>query len=166
MIGARVAGLTCGRSQVTGRSSTVWTLRRFCGPDRSDVRMSAVIVKEDGDDFGEEEQAHGTHEAQDPEDLDVFRPTDEWQTLKPGQAVPAGSHVRLNLQTGQREAKLGEDKGLKYLRDGQRQEMMKEQVDFFSTQKLKEALKKFKGDDNPSKKAGCGVCEIPVSLSR
>lgn len=24
-----------------------------------------------------------------------------------GQAVPAGSHVRLNLQTGQREAKLG-----------------------------------------------------------
>lgn len=35
-----------------------------------------------------------------------------------GQAVPAGSHVRLNLQTGQREVKLGEKERLKYLRDG------------------------------------------------
>ncbi|KAL7863401.1 hypothetical protein SRHO_G00123850 [Serrasalmus rhombeus] len=116
---------------------------------------TAVITKEDWDDFGEEEKAHDTHEAQDPEDLEVFHPTNEWQTLKPGQTVPAGSHVRLNLQTGQREAKLGGEKGLKYNeRDGQRQEMMNKQAAFFSTQKLKEALKKFKGDDNPSKKAG------------
>ncbi|KAL6479622.1 hypothetical protein MHYP_G00106550 [Metynnis hypsauchen] len=113
---------------------------------------TAVIIKEDEEDFGEEEKAHGTHEAQDPEDLEVFHPTNEWQTLKPGQAVPAGSHVRLNLQTGQREARLGEEKGLKYLRDGQRREMMNEQAAFLSTQKLKEALKKFKGDDTPSEK--------------
>ncbi|XP_036425063.1 nucleotide exchange factor SIL1 [Colossoma macropomum] len=111
---------------------------------------TALTIKEDGEDFSKEEKAHGT---QDPEDLEVFHPTNEWRTLKPGQAVPAGSHVRLNLQTGQREAKLGEEKGLKYLRDGQRQELMNKQAAFFSTQKLKEALKKFKGeDDNPSKK--------------
>lgn len=30
-----------------------------------------------------------------------------------GQAVPAGSHVRLNLQTGQREVRMGEEQ-LKY----------------------------------------------------
>jgi len=30
-----------------------------------------------------------------------------------GQAVPAGSHVRLNMQTGEREVRLGEEQ-LKY----------------------------------------------------
>uniref|UniRef100_A0A672JV80 Uncharacterized protein n=1 Tax=Sinocyclocheilus grahami TaxID=75366 RepID=A0A672JV80_SINGR len=59
-------------------------------------------------------------EDEDSEDLEVFRPTDKWQTLKPGQAIPAGSHVRLNIQTGQREVKLGEEEGLKYRRDGNR----------------------------------------------
>uniref|UniRef100_A0A3Q3X4H4 Nucleotide exchange factor SIL1 n=1 Tax=Mola mola TaxID=94237 RepID=A0A3Q3X4H4_MOLML len=44
---------------------------------------------------------------------EVVQPSEEWQTLKPGQAVPAGSHVRLNLQTGQREVRLGEEQ-LKY----------------------------------------------------
>uniref|UniRef100_A0A673GMQ6 Nucleotide exchange factor SIL1 n=1 Tax=Sinocyclocheilus rhinocerous TaxID=307959 RepID=A0A673GMQ6_9TELE len=72
-------------------------------------------------------------EDEDSEDLEVFRPTDKWQTLKPGQAVPAGSHVRLNLQTGQREVKMGEEEGLKYGRDGNRY-----------TEELKESLKKFK----------------------
>lgn len=37
-----------------------------------------------------------------------------------GQAVPRGSHVRLNLQTRQREVKLGEHQILKYQIDGQR----------------------------------------------
>uniref|UniRef100_A0A672K4Y9 Nucleotide exchange factor SIL1 n=1 Tax=Sinocyclocheilus grahami TaxID=75366 RepID=A0A672K4Y9_SINGR len=78
-------------------------------------------------------------EDEDSEDLEVFRPTDKWQTLKPGQAVPAGSHVRLNLQTGQREVKMGEEEGLKYGRDGNRY-----------TEELKESLKKFKeGMDDP-----------------
>ena len=36
-----------------------------------------------------------------------------------GQAVPVGSHVRLNLQTGQREVRLGEEQ-LKYLGDKHR----------------------------------------------
>ncbi|KAI4873441.1 hypothetical protein NFI96_027293 [Prochilodus magdalenae] len=109
---------------------------------------TALTIKEDLDDFNEEESAD------DPEDLEVFYPTSEWQTLKPGQAVPAGSHVRLNLETGQREVKLGESKeGLKYLRDEQRQEMMNKEAAFFTTQELKEALKKFKGEDeNLSKK--------------
>ncbi|XP_053853846.1 nucleotide exchange factor SIL1-like [Vidua macroura] len=55
------------------------------------------------DDSGKEP---GTEDDADPEDLEVFYPTDQWQTLPPGQAVPAGSHVRLNLQTGEKEAKL------------------------------------------------------------
>lgn len=37
---------------------------------------------------------------------DTFVPTNEWQVVKPGQAVPAGIHVRLNIQTGERVGKL------------------------------------------------------------
>ncbi|CAF1098294.1 unnamed protein product [Brachionus calyciflorus] len=35
-----------------------------------------------------------------------FIPTNEWQIVKPGQVIPKGLHVRLNIQTGEREAKL------------------------------------------------------------
>jgi len=39
----------------------------------------------------------------------VFVPTNQWQSISPGQAVPAGLHVRINLQTGEKEAKLIEE---------------------------------------------------------
>ena len=38
-----------------------------------------------------------------------FVPTREWQEVKRGQSIPAGLHVRMNLQTGLREAKLMEE---------------------------------------------------------
>ncbi|CAF1105389.1 unnamed protein product, partial [Didymodactylos carnosus] len=37
---------------------------------------------------------------------ELFVATDEWQPVKPGQQIPSGLHVRLDLQTGSREAKL------------------------------------------------------------
>uniref|UniRef100_A0A8C5UFP4 Nucleotide exchange factor SIL1 n=1 Tax=Malurus cyaneus samueli TaxID=2593467 RepID=A0A8C5UFP4_9PASS len=70
-----------------------------------------------------------TEDDADPEDLEVFYPTDQWQTLRPGQAVPAGSHVRLNLQTGEREAKLGK---------------VDVNANSFTSQELKKALAKMK----------------------
>ncbi|EGW33868.1 uncharacterized protein SPAPADRAFT_59237 [Spathaspora passalidarum NRRL Y-27907] len=36
----------------------------------------------------------------------IFQPSWEWQTIKPGQDIPPGLHVRLNIDTLQREAKL------------------------------------------------------------
>ena len=121
---------------------------------------SALTVLEDsGSDSTGHEEAQVNDEFDD-EDLEVFQPSNQWQTLKPGmffykvlllgeieaclkkrclrkhwydkenvtmcftfysgQAVPRGSHVRLNLQTGQREAKLGEEQQARYLKDGQR----------------------------------------------
>ncbi|KAM4875376.1 nucleotide exchange factor SIL1 isoform 2-T4 [Thomomys bottae] len=82
----------------------------------------------------------------DPEILDVFHPTEEWQALQPGQAVPAGSHVRLNLQTGAREVKLQyeEDKfrnNLKGLKKGKRLDI---NTNTYTSQDLKSALAKFK----------------------
>lgn len=35
-----------------------------------------------------------------------FIPSNEWQIVKPGQKIPAGLHIRSNLQTGITEAKL------------------------------------------------------------
>ena len=49
-------------------------------------------------------------EEEEEENITIFVPTNEWQHLAPGQAVPAGLHVRINLETGEREAKLIEEK--------------------------------------------------------
>ena len=38
--------------------------------------------------------------------MDVFVATKEWQVVKEGQSIPPGLHVRMNLQTGLKEAKL------------------------------------------------------------
>ncbi|TRY60141.1 hypothetical protein DNTS_006450 [Danionella cerebrum] len=104
----------------------------------SQKTMATLLVKE-----GSAEQ-ETLVEDENPEDLEVVRPTDKWQTLKPGQAVPAGSHVRLNLQTGHREVKLGQDEeASKYWRDGNSAS--------FTAEELKEALKKFKDDHEQTK---------------
>lgn len=36
----------------------------------------------------------------------IFEPTNEWQIVKEGQDIPAGLHVRLNMETSSREAKI------------------------------------------------------------
>ena len=43
------------------------------------------------------------------EAVDIFQPTHEWKTVEEGQAIPPGLHVRMNIQTGAREAKLMSD---------------------------------------------------------
>ncbi|KAI4462004.1 protein folding regulator [Holotrichia oblita] len=45
-------------------------------------------------------------ENEDENDQDTFVPTDEWKPVKKGQKVPEGLHIRINLETGEREAKL------------------------------------------------------------
>lgn len=40
----------------------------------------------------------------------IFEPSDEWKKVEPGQVIPKGLHVRLNLETGEKEAKLMSDK--------------------------------------------------------
>ncbi|XP_059030681.1 nucleotide exchange factor SIL1 isoform X2 [Mustela lutreola] len=67
------------------------------------------------------------------------------QSSEPGQAVPAGSHVRLNLQTGAREVKLQEEdkfrSNLKGLKKGRRLDI---NTNTYTSQDLKSALAKFK----------------------
>ncbi|XP_072252385.1 nucleotide exchange factor SIL1 isoform X2 [Leuresthes tenuis] len=113
---------------------------------RSEGALTVVKNTEDGD-----EEAT----VDDVGDLEVVQPSEQWQTLKPGQAVPAGSHVRLNMQTGEREVRLGEEQ-LKYWTQKHRCgcqlntssfNMEKEDAGTsFSPDELKRAMRKIKED--------------------
>ncbi|NXJ30476.1 SIL1 factor, partial [Dicrurus megarhynchus] len=72
------------------------------------------------------------------------------------QAVPAGSHVRLNLQTGEREAKIPDSKnGESYAREERRRKRLgKVDVDAnsFTSEELKKALAKMKESEKAERK--------------
>lgn len=57
-------------------------------------------VEEEDDDLSLEVEEEGG------EVMDIFEPTHEWKTVKEGQTIPAGLHVRMNMETGKKEAKL------------------------------------------------------------
>ncbi|NXY82426.1 SIL1 factor, partial [Alcedo cyanopectus] len=93
------------------------------------------------------------------------------------QAVPAGSHVRLNLQTGEREAKLPERENGEGDGRGERRRKRLGKVDVdsssFTSQELKKALAKMKESEKAERKVSkesslflrqCTVqgCEHPV----
>uniref|UniRef100_A0A3P8RXU5 Nucleotide exchange factor SIL1 n=1 Tax=Amphiprion percula TaxID=161767 RepID=A0A3P8RXU5_AMPPE len=103
---------------------------------------SALTVVENTEE-GDEEEEVTVVDDNDEEDLEVVQPTEQWQTLKPDQAVPPGSHVRLNLQTGEREVRLGEEQ-LKYWTQEHREK--EETQSSFSPDELKRAMKKIKED--------------------
>lgn len=42
---------------------------------------------------------------------DIFEPTHEWKDILPHQHIPGGLHVRINLSTGKKEAKLLDEEG-------------------------------------------------------
>lgn len=91
----------------------------------------------------------------DEEDLEVFQPTADWQAIKPGQGIPPGLHVRMNLQSGVKEAKLMDgDDGKKYQSNGNtKQKFIKIDKNIISKQRLKEALKDFRDkfhNDSPT----------------
>ncbi|NXJ67219.1 SIL1 factor, partial [Rostratula benghalensis] len=69
------------------------------------------------------------------------------------QAVPAGSHVRLNLQTGEREAKLP-DSEKSDRREERRRRRYSVDVDSnsFTSQELKKALAKMKESEKAERK--------------
>lgn len=111
---------------------------------KSERALTVVENNEGGGvDVGEEEEV--TVDDDDDGEFEVLQPNEQWQTLKPGQAVPAGSHVRLNLQTGEREVRLGEEQ-LKYWTKEHREE--ERSTTSFDPDELKRAMKKIKEDLN------------------
>ena len=102
------------------------------------LSQDLALVHTEGGDSGASE-ASVTSDDDPPVSSDqVFVATEEWQEVRPGQRVPGGLHIRMNLETGKKEAKLLEqdkDKGL--WQDGG-----------LNHEALKEAMKNIKADDN------------------
>ncbi|XP_078117130.1 nucleotide exchange factor SIL1 isoform X2 [Sander vitreus] len=134
-------------SRAAGGAALLLLLLHYChiASTRGHKSDSALAVMENTGGGDEEEEVTVEEDG----DLEVVQPTEEWQTLQPGQAVPAGSHVRLNLQTGQREVRLGEEQ-LKYWTQEHRE--TEESRPSFSPTELKRAMKKIKEDMNPASK--------------
>ncbi|XP_034634390.1 nucleotide exchange factor SIL1 [Trachemys scripta elegans] len=159
----------------------------------SDRIPEFALTKTEESDLKEENGKESVAEDDlDPEDLEVFYPTHQWQIVRPdqcllclilqwrynlmfatgygltemthiqhfdfttrshiiateGQAVPSGLHVRLNLQTGEREAKLLDNKNEKSdMKDQKKRKRLDEMhinSNSFTSQELKEALAKMK----------------------
>lgn len=109
--------------------------------------QSGLILVESDDSAKESDVKVTTNgEYPDNEDLEVFQPTANWQTILPGQGIPAGLHVRMNLQTGVKEAKLMDgDDGSKYQSNkDSKQKVITIDKNVISKQHLKEALKDFR----------------------
>lgn len=116
---------------------------------RADSGSGALTVVQEEDDNGVSlEESNGEEYVNfdtDQKDADPFHPTREWQSIKKGQKIPAGLHVRMNFETGEKEAKLMDgDREFKYWKDGDRQGMMNMDRKQFSMEELKRALKDFK----------------------
>ncbi|BFZ01197.1 hypothetical protein BsWGS_04236 [Bradybaena similaris] len=84
------------------------------------------------------------------ESLELFEPTDEWKTVKKGQKIPPGLHVRMNLQTGEKEAKLMDepvDKNMERWDAGDKIGIINTEKKRYTRDELKAALKDFKYKD-------------------
>ncbi|XP_053140932.1 nucleotide exchange factor SIL1 isoform X2 [Hemicordylus capensis] len=119
----------------------------LCLNDR--VAEFALTKKEDSN-LKEQNKKELVEEEEDldSEDLEVFYPTHQWQIVRPGQAVPAGLHVQLNLQTGEKLAKIpdnnNEKSNIKDLPKNKRLGHIDIDSSSFTTQELKKALSKMK----------------------
>lgn len=82
----------------------------------------------------------------------IFRPTEDWQTIKEGQEIPPGLHVRLNIETLEKEAKFidpmetDQDNTNSALVVGEPQE--EENIESLQQENI-EALQKKKGSKKP-----------------
>lgn len=88
----------------------------------------------------------------DDNSYDVFHATNQWQNVKEGQSIPPGLHVQIDLQTGEKRAKLMEENTNDGNKDNKphtskystKQKFIKIDKNIISKQKLKDALKDFK----------------------
>ncbi|XP_078087370.1 nucleotide exchange factor SIL1 isoform X2 [Mustelus asterias] len=128
---------------------SVHCLNYSWGENSQQQRASALtVVEQTEENIGKRKEEATVEDDLDPEDIEVFYPTNKWQEVKPGQAIPAGLHVRLNLETGKNEAKILDDgngkDGLKYWKQGSRHGMVNTDSKSFTAEELKKALKLMK----------------------
>ncbi|XP_067656982.1 nucleotide exchange factor SIL1-like [Haliotis asinina] len=116
-----------------------------------DDNDGVISIEENGEDKGSKKV----------EEYDVFYPTREWQTVKKGQAIPKGLHVRMNLEKGVTEAKLNDDdSGNKFWQAGSHQGMVNTDKKSFTRDELKKALKDFKSHTGTSGQDSKSAAEV------
>ncbi|CAL1527738.1 unnamed protein product [Lymnaea stagnalis] len=85
------------------------------------------------------------------ENIEIFEPTSEWKTVKKGQKIPPGLHVRMDLQTGEKQAKLMEVEGTQNKMEqwdaGENIGIINTEKKRYTRDELKAALKEFKYKD-------------------
>ena len=92
-------------------------------------------------------------EDDDENNEELFVPTNQWQTIKKGQSIPSGLHVRLNLQTGQKEAKILENDEQQSQHENDNILNIKSKSKLrYTTAEIREALKSLKLDINKNEK--------------
>ena len=64
------------------------------------------VCEEDENVMEDEDDNDLLVEDEEEETVDIFEATHEWKRVAEGQAIPPGLHVRMNMQTGAKEAKL------------------------------------------------------------
>ncbi|XP_053091543.1 nucleotide exchange factor SIL1 isoform X5 [Pangasianodon hypophthalmus] len=101
----------------------------------------ALTITENLNEFN---KAEDTHEP-DPKNLDVFDPSPNWQTLKPGFPQDFGAW-RWGFSHSARRALVRSGT------DVSTRGMLNKHTPLFTSQELKQALKKFKGEDDTTKK--------------
>ncbi|XP_071169000.1 nucleotide exchange factor SIL1-like [Mytilus edulis] len=114
-----------------------------------------VVNTDNDDDNAEVSVENEDSEITNIDPLNVFYPEKEWKKIQPGQAIPAGLHVRMNMETGVNEAKLMDgDDGHKYWKKGEKEGMVNTDSKEFTHEELKRALKDFKATkhDVPNEK--------------
>lgn len=91
---------------------------------------------------------------------DIFVPTEDWKVVKDGQHIPPGLHVRINLQTGLKEAKLldkedsgtteepDNDRRAHSYGDSDRRGVINKRTKVFSAEELANMLKENDNNDN------------------
>ncbi|CAG5123208.1 unnamed protein product [Candidula unifasciata] len=118
-------------------------------PGSSGALSVVAYSEEDGD---EEDgiitiEGNGSDDDEIDETLELFEPTDEWKAVKKGQKIPPGLHVRMNLQTGDKEAKLmkqTEGKNMERWDAGEKIGIINTEKKRYTRDELKRALKDFK----------------------
>lgn len=106
-----------------------------------------VLVPSENEDEDQEEMLASSG---DPS-YELFHATNEWKTIKKGQSIPPGLHVQIDLQTGQKQAKLMEEETIdrrlsqpQSWKHSRKQKFIKIDKNIISKQSLKDALKDFK----------------------
>ena len=85
--------------------------------------LLSLVLSQDlvyvGESEGDDNEESKVEEASDVEESskEVFIATNDWQEIKPGQAIPQGLHVRLDMQTGKKEARLMQNEETKEQRE-------------------------------------------------